>query len=102
MIILLEDIATVLIIVMAGWISSLFWRGYARDGGAANALLSAAFAIVCVYKVVQFFFEGLLSVESLEWMENEVASEGLIVLLAVVIILVLTGVGAGRHARHNY
>lgn len=98
MVALLEDAATVLIIAMTGWITVLFWRAYRRVGAPANFLLSAVFAVICAYKFTQFVFAGLLRVEPGAWMENEVASEGLIVLLAVVIIGVLAGVGTRRAA----
>jgi len=98
MIPLLEDASTVLIVAMTGWIAILFWSAYRASGAPRNLLLSAAFAIICLYKFTQFVFGGLLRMESLAWMESEVASEGLIVILAIVIIVVLAGVGTRRRA----
>lgn len=96
MIVILEDIATVLIVLMTGWISILFGQAFRRAGEPRNLLLSAAFAVVAIYKLVQFAGESLLAVKALAWMDNEVASEGLIVLLAIVVIMVLAGYGARR------
>lgn len=96
LILIFEDIATVLIILMTGWISVLFGRVFRRSGEPHNLLLSAAFAVVAVYKLVQFTGESLLAVKALAWMDDEVLSEGLIVLLAIVVILVLAGYGSRR------
>jgi len=96
MVALLEDAATILIIAMTGWVSMLFRRAYRQAGAPSDFLLSAAFAVICIYKFMQFVLGRLLSVGAFAWMDNEAASEGLIVLLAVVIIVVLAGVGARR------
>lgn len=96
---LLETIADILIVVLSGWASLLFYRNYRRGGGRKTAILTAVFGLIALFKLAQLALGTLLELPAFAWMDTVLATEVLVVAFAAANIYVISGGSGWRGKR---
>lgn len=87
----LELIADILIVIMAAWVSRVFWAAYKQSGRTSILILSAIFLVVAVFKFLHVLLEDGFGLTQFAWMDSILAMEVLWLITAAGIVISLSG-----------